>query len=248
MIMVNNTILRKGFFMEYNIYQSGVTKMRDIAEPERPRERLIQYGPKYLSNAELLAIIISCGTKEDSALTLAHRVLSLENGNLLHFSSYSPEEFQNLKGIGVATACKIAAAIEFGKRVSGSVVSDDFCDTPSQVMTYCDDLRHSHQEVFRILMLNTKKKIIAKEDVTVGGLAFTSADPREVFANAIRKGAAAVILVHNHPSGDPNPSKADIDATRQLIYSGELLKIRVLDHVIIGDGVYYSFKEQNNLF
>lgn len=230
--------------MKYRKNQKS-PKIREIAESERPRERLMKKGAASLSNAELLAIIISSGTRNESALDLADRVLALENGDLSFFDAYQPEELTAVSGIGPAIACKIAAAIEFGKRVASAPRTRIHMNQPSAVAKYCGDMRAFHKEVFRVAMFSVKGDLISFEDISVGGLASASASPREVFANAIRKGAYSVILVHNHPSGDPSPSQEDISTTKQLSSAGTLLGVKVLDHIIIGDQNYYSFKENN---
>ena len=226
--------------MEKEVSGLGI---KDMTESERPRERLLKYGAQGLSNAELLAIIISSGTQKDSALELAYRLLSSEKGVISSFSNYMPQEYCRIKGIGKATACKLAAAVEFGKRVYSTPKEKFLLDTPDALAKHFSDMRNFHKEVLRIAMFNSKLEIIKTVDVSMGGLAHTSAVAREVFADAIRTGANAIVLAHNHPSGDPSPSEGDIRTTEILISAGKIIGIDVMDHLIIGDGTYCSFKE-----
>ena len=225
------------------MYEGRELKIKDIAVSERPRERLLEYGAGSLSNAELLAILISSGTKDGSALDLAYRLLASEKRDITAFANYQPEEYFKVKGIGKATACKIAAAVEFGRRVSSSSRERMRLDTPELLSEYFSDMRNMHKEVLRIAMYNSKSELIKYSDISMGGIAGTSAIPREVFADAIRAGAKAIIVVHNHPSGDPTPSKEDVKATELFRKAGKIIGIDVMDHLIIGDGIYYSFRE-----
>ncbi len=210
---------------------------------ERPREKLLKYGVTSLSNAELLALIVRSGTKEGSALSLAEEILAQEQG-LVSLYSMGPEEYSRIKGIGVATACTLTAAVELGKRIAAAPKQERITvDGPEQIADlFMEQLRSLEKEVFQVVHLNTKNEITSIENVSVGDLNSSSAAPREVFHNAIRRSSSAVVLVHNHPSGDPEPSQADILLTTRLVEAGKLLGIRVLDHIIIGDGVFVSLK------
>ncbi len=221
--------------------------IKEMAESERPRERLYRYGAKALSNAELLAILISSGTRSESALNLAYRLLSFERSDISSFSNYEPQEYCRIKGIGKATACKIAAAVEFGKRVYSTPGKKILLNTPDALAQHFSDMRNFHKEVLRIAMFNSKLELIKTVDISMGGLAHTSAVAREVFADAIRTGANAIVLAHNHPSGDPSPSKEDEKTTENLMLAGKLIGIKVMDHIIIGDNSYVSFKERDIL-
>ncbi len=221
-------------------YNMGI---KEMALSERPRERLLEYGANTLSNSELLAILISSGTRQESALDLAYRLLSAEKGELSAFANYLPQEYSKIRGIGRATACKLAAAVEFGRRVYSFPKEKIKIDTPALLADYLSDMKNYHKEVMRIAMFNSKLELIKTVDISVGGLASTSSTAREVFADAIRAGASTVVLIHNHPSGDPTPSEDDIRTTKQLVLAGKLIGIKVMDHIIIGDGIYRSFKE-----
>ncbi len=223
--------------------------IKALPENERPREKLLQSGAKSLGNAELIALVIGSGTSRYSALDLAGKLLSLESSGISAFASYSPEEFSRIEGIGKARACVLCAAIELGRRIASSPGSVKIrVDTPKDIAQLnMEEMRRLPKEVFRIAMLNVKSELIMQEDISVGGIAEAASHPREVFAPAIKKGAYAVILLHNHPSGDPTPSKADIKTTEILCEAGRLLGIQVVDHILIGDGRYVSFREEKLL-
>lgn len=229
--------------MEYHL------TMRDLPEEERPRERLYKYGPEVLSNSELLAIIISTGNKKESALAVAQRLLShsYQDNELLWLLEASMEEISSIEGIGLVKAGKVKAALELGRRLSrgfsarkASIKSPD--DVAALLM---DQMRYLKKEHFKLIELDTKNKVISIDDISVGTLDSSIVHPREVFLNAIKHSSASVILVHNHPSGDPKPSQEDIATTKRLVQAGEILGISVLDHVIIGDGNIVSLKERN---
>lgn len=223
--------------------------LRELPANERPREKILSEGVTCLSNAELIAVLLASGTEKESALSLAGRILSMENGSLPRLVMCQPEEFQRIRGIGVAKSCTLVAAMELGRRIAASPVAERAkLDTPQKVADlFMEEMRYFKKEVFRVAHLNVKNEMVMKEDVSVGGLHSATAHPREVFQNAVSKGTNAVILVHNHPSGDPTPSRADRQTTDQLIEAGKILGIRVLDHIVIGDGRYISFKQEKIL-
>lgn len=215
---------------------------------ERPREKLVRYGVKTLSNAELLALIVRAGTREDSALSLAEEILSQKNG-IGSLGTMELEDFCRVKGVGIATAASLTAAVELGRRIAASPKQERVSiENPKQVADlFMEQMRTLKKETFQVLQLNTKNEILSIENVSVGNLNSSIATPREVFCGAVRKCASAVILAHNHPSGNPQPSQADVELTGRLVQSGEILGIRVLDHIIIGDGVYVSMKENGQM-
>ena len=212
---------------------------------ERPREKMLKYGVETLSNAELIALLIRSGTKEHSALALAETLLAREEG-IRSLGSMGPGEYAQIRGIGVATACTLSAAVELGKRIAASPKQERIAIENSSQMAelFMEQMRGLNKEIFRVVHLNTKHEIIAMEQVSVGNLNSSIATPREVFHNAVRRSASAVILAHNHPSGNPEPSDADILLTARLMEAGAVLGIRVLDHIIIGDGIYTSMKDK----
>lgn len=219
--------------------------VKDVPLAERPRERLLQVGASFLSNAELLAILLRTGSSNESVLHLAQKILAeLETLHNLH--DVTIEELTKIKGIGPAKAVQIKAAIELGKRiVLQSPIDRVSIRSPKDVAHYImEEMRYLKQEHFIALLLNTKNQIIGKETITVGTLNSSLVHPREVFKPAIKKSSSAMIVVHNHPSGDPTPSKEDIDVTHRLVNAGELIGIDVLDHIVIGDNAYISLKEK----
>ncbi len=219
--------------------------IRDLPLEERPREKLKNLGAGVLSNAELLAILIRSGSRDESAIQVATRIL-VRGGGLRNLPGLSLEELQENKGIGPDKAAMIKAALELGSRLattlperSGSIT------TPKQAADlFMEDLRYKKKEYFKILLLNTKNHVISKEEISVGSLSASIVHPREIFNIPMRKSAASVILIHNHPSGDPAPSREDLEVTRRLVDGGNLLGVTVRDHIIIGDGRFFSFREQ----
>ncbi|WP_143715441.1 RadC family protein [Alkalithermobacter paradoxus] len=218
-----------------------------MAKEERPREKLLLKGPNYLSNVELLAILLRTGTKDMSALELANYIINKEKEGIKHLGSVSVEELSNIKGLGVAKSCQIIAALELGKRISKSMKLERIkVSCPSDIAdVYMEDYRYLKKEVFKILLLNTKNEIINDVEISVGSLNSSIVHPREVFIEAIKKSASKIMLIHNHPSGNPEPSKEDKVITNRLIDGGRILGIEVIDHIIFGDGVYFSFKEKS---
>lgn len=219
--------------------------IKDLPEELRPRERMQAVGPGALSAAELLAIILRIGTREESALELSHRILGEPQG-LRFLAEVSLEDLCRIKGIGLAKATQIKAAVELGKRLAclGPGIRP-LIRSPQEVGTLVmEDMCYLDREHFRVILLNTKNQVLSVETVSIGSLNSSLVHPREVFKQAILRSAAAVILVHNHPSGDPSPSKEDIEITRRLEDAGRLIGIEVLDHIIIGDHIFTSLKEK----
>jgi len=219
--------------------------LKDIPSEERPRERMLRYGSGVLSNAELLAILLRTGTVEESAIGLAHRVLT-ESSGLRALGEMSTEQFMQIKGIGAAKALQIQAGVELGRRIAGSTRSDAVIIRSPQDVTrlLTEDLRYLTKEHFVCLFLNTKNHVIGQETLSIGSLNASIVHPREVFQAAIKRNSAAIVCAHNHPSGDPTPSSQDIDITKRLVEAGEIIGIDVLDHIIIGDNGYISLKEK----
>jgi DNA repair protein RadC len=220
--------------------------MKELPLEERPREKMLSGGMAYLSNAELLAILLRTGTKDKSVLYLAEEVLSLENGGILFLSECAPEELASIKGIGKAKACNVLAGIELGRRIARKPREEKVkVNSPESIVSlFMEEMRYYKKEVFKVLLINTKGEIIGTDQISVGDLSTTVIHPREVFLPAIRRSAAAVAFAHNHPSGDPTPSGDDIAMTKKLVEAGKIIGISVWDHVIIGDGKYVSFREE----
>jgi DNA repair protein RadC len=220
------------------------TLIKDMPLNMRPREKLLAEGETALNNHELLAIILGNGTKDISALELANRLLDTYKG-LRRLQEASLEELIQEKGIGPAKAASIKAALEIGRRISLDVEIRDLIKSPKDVeKMLIQEMRVYDREHFMVLYLDRKGGLIVKEDVSVGGLHSSIVHPREVFKTAIKRSAASIILAHNHPSGDPSPSREDIEITRRLVEVGHLMGIEVLDHVVIGENTYCSLKEK----
>jgi len=221
--------------------------IKELPQGERPREKMLTKGAQALSNSELVAILLRTGTKNDSVLRVAERLLKkYEELGVAALSSLGPQELSKIKGIGPVKAVTIVAAVELGKRLNGLISADKpVIRTPGDAANLLmARLRYETREHFIIILLSTKNHVLATPTISIGSLNASIVHPRELFREAINHSAAAVILVHNHPSGDPTPSCEDIDLTRKLIDVGKILEIHVLDHVIIGDNKYVSLKEK----
>lgn len=219
--------------------------IRDVPQEERPRERMKLYGAENLSNTDLVAILLRTGIKGQSVISVAETILQ-KAGSLKALLEMDIEELSAIKGVGEAKAIQIKAGLELGRRLSRlNLLDRPKISSPQDVANLMmDGMRYLHQEHFVTLYLNTKNQVIGQETIFVGTLNSSLVHPREVFREGIRKSAASIILLHNHPSGDPSPSKEDLDVTQRLVESGRLLGIEVLDHVVIGDGIFVSLKEK----
>jgi len=219
--------------------------VKEMPKNERPRERLIEYGVSSLSNEELLAILLRTGMHDFSVIELSKNVLyHLES--LEDLKRITVEELLTVKGIKEAKACTIIAAIELGKRLSSYQVERKKVIT-STIDVYhllANELSHLMQEHFICLYLNIKSELLKKETIFIGTINQTLIHPREIFKSAIKLSAAAVIFVHNHPTGDSTPSSADKEATYQLMEGSLYMGINFIDHIVIGKNEYYSIKEQ----
>lgn len=214
-------------------------------ESERPRERLLREGPAALSDAQLLAILLRVGRPDSSAVQVAIELLRHLNG-LQGLSNRSLDELCAVSGIGPAKAAQLKAAVELGKRVLATPLSTGMRIGSSRDLFhhYYPVLRDLRHEIFKVLLLDAKHAVIQDATVSEGSLTLSVVHPREVFNLAVRESAAAVILLHNHPSGDPEPSVEDRELTARLVAAGTVLGIRVLDHIIMGDGRYVSFADR----
>ncbi|WP_328793781.1 RadC family protein [Heliomicrobium undosum] len=217
--------------------------IKDLPEDLRPRERLLSAGPQALTNAELLAILLRTGTTRETAIDMAHRIL--RQGGLRFLAEATADELSALKGLGAAKAAQVKAAVELGRRIASTAPeSRPAIRSPEDASRLVmEDMRFLDREVFRAIALNTKNQVLSIEDISVGSLSSSIVHPRELFKVLIRKSAAAVVLIHNHPSGDPTPSREDREITRRIVEAGRILGIEILDHVIIGDNRYSSLKE-----
>jgi DNA repair protein RadC len=219
--------------------------IRDYPQNERPRERFVQNGPQSLSNHELLALLLGTGSREESVLQLANRMLSQFEGLRL-LKDATLEELTQIKGIGQAKAIHVLAAVEIGRRIANHTLDERYViRSPEDGAKYLmNDMRFLTQEHFVCLYLNTKNQVIHRQTIFIGSLNASIVHPREVFKEAVRRSAASVICVHNHPSGDPTPSREDIEVTKRLAESGKIVGIELLDHLIIGENKYVSLKEK----
>ncbi|WP_042359604.1 DNA repair protein RadC [Geomicrobium sp. JCM 19055] len=216
----------------------------NMPNDERPRERLLLEGADKLSNVELLAILLRTGSRQESVIELSQRILTAFGG-LLPLKEATLEELQAIKGIGRVKAIEIRAVLELGKRIhTTSDKSRVIISSPNDAVDLVmEDLRFLKQEHFVAIYLNTKNQVIHKQTLFIGSLNSSIVHPREVFKEAIRRSAASVIALHNHPSGDPEPSEEDKAVTRRLFECGQLLGIELLDHIVIGDHKYVSLRE-----
>jgi DNA repair protein RadC len=224
--------------------KSGERKaLKHWPEDERPRERLMLYGADALSDAQLLGIIIRTGCGDRTAVDVGRELLD-RFGGLSGIAQAGFSELCGVPGIGKAKAAEIKAAIEIGRRHQRpNMAGASFCASQDVADYYRPRLRDRKREEFRCVLLDTKNRFLREETVSTGSLTASLVHPRETFKAAVRESAAAVIFVHNHPSGDARPSQEDIALTRRLVQAGDLLGIRVLDHVIVGDGSHYSFRD-----
>jgi DNA repair protein RadC len=221
------------------------TMIKDLPAQERPRERLARVGEGALSTAELLAIILRVGVGGESALAMARRLLSTYNG-LPGLARASFAELRAERGLGNAKTAQLKAALELGRRMLLATPEDRLVvRSPSDVaQLLMAEMAHLEQEHFRVLYLDTRNRLLGSETVYVGSLNASHIRVAEVFRDAIKRSCAAIIVAHNHPSGDPSPSPEDVEVTRQLITAGNLLNIELLDHLIIGQQQFVSLRER----
>ena len=221
-------------------------KMKELPLSERPYEKLELYGPKVLSNAELLAIIIKSGTKEKTALDLAKEVLKLNDNNekedLSFLQDISITEFMKIKGIGEIKSIQLLAVCELVRRINKPINKENIKikDSKDVAELLMNELKYEKREKVKLVLLNSKNTIIKIVDISYGGTNFAMIEPKEILNEAIKSGAPKMILVHNHPSGDVKPSKSDFNITDKIYEASELLGIKFLDHIIIGNNKFES--------
>ncbi len=222
--------------------------VRDLPPDERPRERLLHRGAESLSAQEILAVILGRGVKGESVMVTAQKLLS-KFGSLRGIADSSVEELSRVNGIGPAKAAQLKAAFDLSRRLADGPRQDRApVKSPEDVVAVlAGTLKGKKKEHFLVLLLDTRNRLIRVSPVSVGTLDSSIVHPREVFKEAISASAASVIFVHNHPSGDPEPSPDDIELTRRLVEAGRLLGILVLDHVIVGDGAFLSLKASRDI-
>ncbi len=224
-----------------------MNKIKDVPKSERPYEKCFDKGPEFLSDSELLAIILRTGTSGCSSYELANKILTLnsENISLLSLMHFTKEELLKIKGIGKVKAVQILAITELVKRISSVKAKPSFkFDKPETIANYyMERLRHLDQENLFVMFLNTKCQLIKEENITKGTINQSLISPRDIYVEALKCKAVNIILIHNHPSGDSTPSKSDIIVTQKTKKAGKLIGINLLDHIIIGDKKYSSFSE-----
>lgn len=219
-------------------------KLKSFPAEERPREKLIKHGPKILTNSELLAIILGTGNKQENVLSLSNKIL--RKYNLKSLSRASITKLSKEVGIGKAKSCQISACFELGKRISSFKENKKLKirNAKEIVKLFGSEMSSLKQENLKVIFLDSRNKIIKDDIIFIGSFNESIINHREIFKIALEENANSIILIHNHPSGDPNPSMSDIEATQEILRAAEILKIPVMDHIIIGDQKYFSFKEK----
>lgn len=221
--------------------------MKEIREENRPYEKCTHYGAEQLTDIELLAVLLRTGTKGMSALDLAREILTSNSGeeSLLSIHELTLNRLKKMKGIGKVKAVQILCLSELAKRLSKASAKDAvILENPSSIVDYFkEEMRHQKQEHMKLLMLDTKSKLIGEKDISKGTVNAALITPRELFIEALANGAVYIILLHNHPSGDPTPSKNDIMLTQRVKEAGEIVGIHLLDHIVIGNNCYVSLME-----
>ena len=225
--------------------------VKELPEEARPYEKCLKYGAAAMTNAELLAIIIRTGTKGMKSLDLAERILTLkkEHTGLLMLQHLSVNDLLKIKGVGKVKALQIQCITELSNRISKTTAQQSLSfNTPATIADYyMEELRHKEREQLILIMLNTKNKFLKDMIISTGTINSSLVSPREIFVEALKYNTVNMILVHNHPSGDPTPSGEDILTTKRLQTAGDLIGIHLLDHIVIGDNCYISFNERGML-
>lgn len=224
--------------------------MKTLPETDRPYEKCWEYGPAMLTDAELLAVILRTGSRGESVLALTRRILSMpEHPGLTGLYHITRQELQRIRGIGKVKAIQILCVAELCKRMSRATHKKKVVlnDPETIAARYMEQLRHEEQEKVLLLMFDSAGGLLGEEMITQGTVNMSLVSPREVFLCALRYAAVSIVLLHNHPSGDPKPSAEDIELTREMAACGSLLGIRLQDHIIIGDNVAVSMAEEDIL-
>lgn len=221
--------------------------MKELNLEERPYEKCERFGAENLTNIELLAVLLRTGTRGENSLQLAKKILYpiSEKDSLVNIHNWSYEQLREVKGIGRVKAIQILCLCELAKRLAKESAGKllDFHTPATIAQYYMEDLRHKKQEFMKLLLLNTRSRLIGEKDISIGTVNAAIVSPREIFVEALSKNAVYIILLHNHPSGDPTPSSEDVQSTQQIRMAGNLIGIDLLDHIIIGDNCYTSLRE-----
>ena len=217
-------------------------KIKELPITERPYEKLELYGEKMLSNSELLAIIIKNGTKDFTAIDISNKILSKVNNNLRDLQDMSLDEFKEIQGIGKVKAIQLRAICELTKRISRPIneAKVQIKNTEDVANIFMDELRFEKREIVKLVLLNIKNIVLKVIDISLGGTSFAFIEPKEVLFEAVKIGAPKILLIHNHPSGDSEPSFADFEITSRIEQAASIMGIELLDHIVIGDGNYVS--------
>ena len=223
---------------------------RELPVSERPYEKCLLAGPQALSDAELLAVILKSGSREMNVVALAQTILQADGKNLLNLYHMSVEELMRFPGIGRGKAIQLKCVAELSRRIARTDRGERVClsDAESVAAYYMERLRHETQEQLLVSMYDTKCHLIGDSVIATGSVSAVPGSPREIFLRLFEKKAVSFILLHNHPSGDPTPSREDYTLTQRLKACGELLDVELSDHIIIGDNRYYSFRENKQIF
>ena len=223
--------------------------MKELPESERPYEKFARFGASALSDAELLAVILRNGSREKTALQLAQTVLCREQGNLLNLHRLTPEELQKIPGIGKVKAIQLKCIAELSRRMAAANYHKSMqIQDPSTIADYyMEQLRHEERETLLLAMFDTKGHFLGDEVLSIGTVNSSLVSPREIYRKALSRQAVTIIILHNHPSGDPTPSEEDVRITHRVSQCGELLGIPLADHIIIGDNRYISLREKEIL-
>jgi len=221
--------------------------VKELPVSERPYEKCERYGAASLSDAELLAVIIRTGTKEEHSVDLAKRVLrhSPIHQGIIGIYHHTMEELTRIKGIGKVKAIQLLCVAELSKRLSKANMADSMMfDRPATIADYLmEEMRHEQREKVMLLMFDTKGRLLKEKVISIGTINTSMLSPREIFLEAVRGEAVSIVLIHNHPSGDPTPSGEDVAITKRIREAGNFINIPLIDHIIIGDNRYVSFKE-----
>ena len=220
-------------------------------QEDRPYEKCERFGAENLTDAELLAVLLRTGTQGENSLQLAHRLIRSERSGrgILNIHRWTFEQLMRIKGIGRVKAVQILCLSELAKRLAKASAASglNFSAPETIARYYMEDMRHQNTEVLKLLFLNTRSKLIGESDISTGTVDTALVSPRELFIEALQRGAVSIVLLHNHPSGDPTPSKADVRITRRLKEAGSMIGIALLDHIIIGNNCFISLREKGFL-
>ncbi len=235
-------------FSYQNMYMK---KIKELTKEERPYEKCERFGAENLTDIELLAILLRTGTRGENSIGLAKRILypDFDSGGILNIHRWSFEQLIQVKGIGKVKAIQILCICELARRLSKACAGPELrFNAPDTIARYyMEDLRYQKQESMKLLLLNTKSRLIGETDISRGTVNSAVVSPRELFVEALQKDAVSIILLHNHPSGDPTPSREDILVTKKVCEAGNMIGVELLDHIIIGNNCYSSMREQGIL-